>query len=99
VAEPHVARINEAIKDCLRACYDDPSPMDSLASRLMALRDDPAWKEVDVEMVELRAIQMLRLMVRRSPSGEFETLLPHNQADSCGSCRADDFTTESADEE
>jgi hypothetical protein len=49
--------------------------MAQLATFLMALQADANWNETDVKLVQIGAIRMLKLMVRRTESGEFESLL------------------------
>jgi hypothetical protein len=75
VSEAGLVKINEAVRDCLRACYDAPSALQQLALFVAALRNDPDWRDAEIDLVERGVIRMLRLMVRRSGSGDFEPLL------------------------
>lgn len=76
VTDDGARKINEAIKACLRECYDAELPLAALAAFLAKLRTLPDWNAADVDLVELGVHRMLKLMVRRSREGDFEPVVP-----------------------
>ena len=60
-----VAKINEAIRACLERCYGDKTPLASIADFIGELREDPTWREAEVEEVESTVLRMLSLIVEK----------------------------------
>ena len=63
------AKINNAIRACLERCYGDKTPLATIAKFLTDLRQDPTWKEAEIEEVQAAVLKMLSLIVER-PSEE-----------------------------
>jgi hypothetical protein len=65
MADKSVAKINAAIRSCLERCYGDKTPRASIADFIGELREDPHWREAEIEEVELTVLKMLSLIVEK----------------------------------
>jgi hypothetical protein len=63
--EPTVFRMNNAIRACLDQCYCSSNPLASLASFVRHLRNNPAWREAEIEELEHTVRRILKAMVVR----------------------------------
>lgn len=61
-------RLNNAIHDCLNACYSSSNPLDAIARFIEQLRCNPEWDSAEIDRVEQAARRMLRSIVVRRES-------------------------------
>jgi len=89
VTDDGAKKINDAIKACLSICYDAESPLTTVAAFLSQLRATPGWNDADADLVEIGVHRMLKMIVRRSSSGEFEPVVKQPQNTSQGQAQRD----------
>ena len=89
VTDDGAKKINDAIKACLSICYDAESPLNTVAAFLSQLRATPGWNDADVDLVEIGVHRMLKLIVRRSPAGDFEPVVNQPEATPQGQAQRD----------
>ena len=61
-------RIGVAVEECLSRCRGSFYPLGEVADYVERLRQDPTWRDYDVEAVELRVLRLLKSIVSVSPS-------------------------------
>ena len=73
MSDPRAERINEAVRECIARCCQQPNPLACVAETMARLRADPAWTEADVREVEL-AVQ--RILTRMAGDDDQDILSP-----------------------
>lgn len=72
-----VNRMNNAIRACLDECYAADNPLATMAEFVRRLRQNPQWRESEIDEVEVTVRRMLRVMVVRHTEDKLSPLSRH----------------------
>ncbi len=64
-----VAKINDAVRECLEQCYPSQQPLATLAVYLIRLSSKPDWNQEQIDSVEAGVVRMLAMLSNPSDSG------------------------------
>lgn len=64
MSEESAAKINRAVRDCLRQCYLHDSPLTVIAHCTEGLRKQPDWTEAEINQVQSTVLKMLRSLLQ-----------------------------------